>query len=253
MYILKIIKNINKIYMKHTFTIENAYRFAWEKIKKHWTDLLVIGVLSVLVSFIFGFIIGLVQSMSVHGGEMSAFGMGMSALLNVMSQILSLWLGYNAFKILLKIVDGKTFKISEIFHWEDKSPSKIWNYFFATLFYGLVVLVGLILLIVPGIYFSIKYMYVPYLVIDKELSITDAFKKSADMTSGEMWHLIGFGLVSFAVMMVGLLAFLVGVIPAAMLSYVAYAYVYRKLADGHVNSEHVHVEKVVEEVKEIAA
>jgi uncharacterized membrane protein len=60
--------------------------------------------------------------------------------------------------------------------------------------------------------------------------------------------MIGFALVSFAIVIVGLLALIVGVIPAMILTTFAGFYIYRKLADGHVNGEHGHK---AEEVKEV--
>lgn len=60
--------------------------------------------------------------------------------------------------------------------------------YLSTLLYQLVTVVGLVLLIVPGIYFGILFfMYLPAVVFDKE-SVTQSFVKSAKLTYGSWWE-----------------------------------------------------------------
>jgi uncharacterized membrane protein len=59
---------------------------------------------------------------------------------------------------------------------------------------GLMIVVGLFLFIVPGLIVLRRYYLSQYYLIDKDLSISDALKQSADMSkpfSGAIWGLIG--------------------------------------------------------------
>ena len=96
---------------------------------------------------------------------------------------------------------------------------------------GFVVVVGLALLVVPGVYLSIRFMFVPILIVDKELTIKEAFKKSTTLTKGVKWKLLGLALILGLIMLptnaifsnseyVLQGAFVVLVSPFVMLSYI---------------------------------
>ena len=212
---------------KHDFTLEEAFGFGWDRTKKFWATMILIGIVTVLVSVLFGFLSGIM-------GAAGDLGVSLSMIIVLASYVISFWLSYNTVKMILKMTDGHKVDIKELFYFDDMSANKVGMYFLANLAYGLVVLVGLVLLIIPGIYFGVKYMFVPYLVLDKDMGIADAFKKSADMTDGKIWKLIGVSFLSFGIVIVGLIALLVGVIPAIILITFASTFIYRKLVDGHV-------------------
>ena len=207
---------------KHDFTLEEAFGFGWDRTKKFWATMILIGVITMLVSFVFGAIGG-------YLGEMGGMGEFVSFFIVLASYAVSFWLSYNTVKMILKMTDGHKVDIKELFYFDDMSANKVGMYFLANLAYGLVVLVGLVLLIIPGIYFGVKYMFVPYLVLDKDMGIADAFKKSADMTDGKIWKLIGVSFLSFGIVIVGLIALLIGIIPAIILITFASTFIYRKL------------------------
>ncbi|HLB66161.1 MAG TPA: hypothetical protein VJJ78_01005 [Candidatus Saccharimonadales bacterium] len=59
---------------------------------------------------------------------------------------------------------------------------------------ALAVVAGLILLIVPGIIMVRRYFLAPYVMIDQDLGIMDAMRKSAELSkphSGYIWSVIG--------------------------------------------------------------
>lgn len=66
---------------------------------------------------------------------------------------LSLIISLGAKKITLDLVDGKDAQLGDLF-----SQSQLfWKFLLATVVYAVVLVVGFILLIIPGIYFSLKY------------------------------------------------------------------------------------------------
>jgi len=101
----------------------------------------------------------------------------------------------------------------------------------ASALYGLYIIVGLILFIIPGIYIALKYFFVYYLIIDKDLSIKEAFKLSGEMTKGIKIKLLGLSITMAIVTFLGLLVFIIGVIPASIICTLAIAYTYEDLAN----------------------
>ncbi len=70
----------------------------------------------------------------------------------------------------------------------------VWRFWGMSILIGLIVLVGFILLIVPGFFMIKRYLLAPYFLVDKNLSIGDAMKNSAkagQKYSGAVWGVLG--------------------------------------------------------------
>jgi uncharacterized membrane protein len=91
-----------------------------------------------------------------------------------------------------------------------------WNTVGAGLLTGLIILGGFILLIVPGIIFSCKLAFVPYLVTDRKLGPVEAIKTSWKMTKEHALEVFLIQLLAIPVMIAGLICLLVGVVVSAM-------------------------------------
>jgi uncharacterized membrane protein len=99
----------------------------------------------------------------------------------------------------------------------------------ATLLLGLITVVGVILLIVPGIYFALKYQFTIQLIIDKNLGVMAAMKESARITNGNKMAIFVFDLQCLGVVILGVLALGVGLLVALPTVELATIKVYRSL------------------------
>ena len=241
--------------MNKQFSISDAFSYGVEKTKKHWAIMLLIGIVTFLINLIYN-LIPYLYAIPRDADEMldmsslSALTTGMFLATNIIVYIIIFWIAYNTAKLLLKINRTSKGDIKELFHYDEHTPKMMLKYFLVSLLYGLIVLVGMILLIIPGIYFSIKYIFAPYLVIDKNMSITEAFKKSADMTEGNWWNIFLFSIITIFVCLAGLLLLIVGIIPAIMLISFAWMYVYLYLLgemDSKGNHQAEHHDKIIHE------
>lgn len=59
---------------------------------------------------------------------------------------------------------------------------------------------GLMLLVVPGIYLMVKFMFVPLILMDTNCGIFEAFSKSFSLTSGNFWRLLGLSIITYLLM-----------------------------------------------------
>lgn len=85
-----------------------------------------------------------------------------------------------------------------------------------------IVFAGLLLFIYPGIVWSLKYLFAPYLAVDKGMTPKEALAASAKMTEGIKWDLVAYIGATAVLTYFGLLMFIVGFLvsaPVAMLSY----------------------------------
>ncbi|HPD74123.1 MAG TPA: DUF975 family protein [bacterium] len=88
-----------------------------------------------------------------------------------------------------------------------------------------------LLFFIPGIILALKYSMVPFVLVDLDKTPSEAMKMSRKLTKNVKFKLLGFWFVCGLVMMLGLLVFGVGVIPASIVVSLAHAYVYNKLLE----------------------
>lgn len=101
-----------------------------------------------------------------------------------------------------------------------------------SLLYGFIVAVGLILLIVPGIYLATRLGFAGiYLVDHPTASIEEAVKFSWNKTDGHVLNLIGLGILSLIIVLLGLLACCVGIFFTMVISNFAFVLAYLFIAD----------------------
>jgi uncharacterized membrane protein len=78
------------------------------------------------------------------------------------------------------------------------------------------IMMGFILLIVPGIIIACRLAFVSYLVMDKKMDPIQAVEESWKMTKGHAWTIFAIGFVSIFIFILGLCMLFVGVIPATI-------------------------------------
>ena len=89
-----------------------------------------------------------------------------------------------------------------------------------------IVVIGFVMLILPGIIFACKLAFVPYLVIDKKMDAIPAIKASWEMTNGHTVDILVMGIISFFIGLLGLVLLIVGIIPAVMWIHTSFASMY---------------------------
>ncbi len=94
---------------------------------------------------------------------------------------------------------------------------------------SVIVLIGLVLLIIPGIIASVLLGYTQFAVIDKKMMPVEAVRESYRLTRPHLLQLFLFTLALAVLNIVGLLALGVGLLVTIPVSLIAMASVYRKL------------------------
>ena len=64
------------------------------------------------------------------------------------------------------------------------------KFILAAILYFLLVFAGLILCVIPGIYWGIKYHFFGYFIIEQGMNPLDALKRSGEITKGSKWNLL---------------------------------------------------------------
>jgi len=188
------------------FTIEGVIGQGWQIFKKKWATiygLFLISMLPQIISSVLGNVFG--DSILV---------LVFSFIFIIVNAIITMGL----IKSFIYLVRGQEVSFDLII-----STSKdLWKYILGGLRYSLLVMVGYILFVIPGIIWGIKYMFTPALIIDKSMNGKEAMDASAKMTDGLKWKLFFTFFVIGLFALAGMLALFVGMfvtIPVAVLTY----------------------------------
>jgi uncharacterized membrane protein len=199
---------------KH-FSISKAINFGFNFFRENLLTFIKLGAVVIGLNIITNIIIG----------AFAEKGSLLAGILSLVGAVVSLIVQVGMTKILLDLHDGKKVNFSHLWsHYH-----LVITYFLASLLYGLMVVVGLILLIVPGVYLALKFQFYGFLIVDKKMGVMDSLKKSSEMTEGSMWNLFLFALLLLVINFAGALIFGIGLLVTIPTSLMATIYVYRKL------------------------
>jgi uncharacterized membrane protein len=197
------------------FSIGDAVSFGWETMKAN--IFFFIGVLIVM---------GVAEGIPRVIGDLTVKDRPVVAtIFYIISVVVNMGLSMGFIKILLKFCDGEKPKFSELF----SCFHLFFKYLGAVILYALIVLGGMILLIVPGVIWAIKFQFFPYFIVESELGPIESLKRSSAITDGAKMDLFLFGLLLLGINIVGALCCLIGLFATIPITMVALAYVYRTL------------------------
>ena len=91
---------------------------------------------------------------------------------------------------------------------------------------ALLICIGLLLCVLPGIYLAVAYTFALPLVIDKKYDFWKAMEVSRQVANKQWWTLFGLLIVVFLINVIGILACVVGLIVTAPISIAATMYAY---------------------------
>lgn len=194
------------------FSKREAINFGWATFKNNAVFLLGILLASAVIPII----------PQLIGGYLP--GMGIIFLL--ISGFLQILVGMGLIKVTLKFCDNEKAEFADLF----SCSSLFLRYLAGSILYAIIVLIGLCLLVVPGVIWAIQFQFFTYLIVDKGMGPVEALEKSSAITKGAKWDLFLFGILLELVVVAGILALLVGILAALPVVMLANAFVYRKLA-----------------------
>ena len=201
------------------FSIETSIKYGWQKIKEHMELVLFTTFLILAVGSLTGF-----GDNGGQGHEGVYFsGLSLFGFL-VMIFLIIIRIGYT--KIFLRIHDGESPKFVDIF----QEYRIFWRYLGVSILVGLTVAGGLILLIIPGIIWLVRFSFSPIIIIDNKVSPVAAMKESYAITKGSFWKILLFWIVIGLINLLGLIFFGIGLLITVPVSTFASIYVYRELS-----------------------
>jgi len=200
------------------FSMQEAIKFGWDTMKGNAGFLVVLLIIAFLIENLPGIIARSVRD------DLPV----VSLILFLAGWLLGFVVQMGLIKVCLKFCDGIKGQLDDLL----SSFNLLTKFVAGSVLYFLIILGGLILLIIPGIIWGLKFSLFSYFIVDKGLGPVQALTASAGATAGAKWDLFLFGSLLLLINLAGALCFLIGLFATIPTSMIAYAYVYRKLATG---------------------
>lgn len=195
-------------------------RYGWETYKVYLSFMI-----GVMITYI---VLGVVPQFyfSIFDPEITGWGQRIFALLLYFLQI---WIAVVFIKVTLLMIDDQL----EGAHDMLTSLRIILVYFITNFLFMIMVLIGFLLLIVPGVYLYLRYQFFDYRIIEGETNPLNALMWSYYRTEGIALELFLLELVVWGLNIAGFLLLGVGLLVSYPVTMLAKAVVYRSLTLNH--------------------
>lgn len=208
---------------------------AWELSKKHGLVIAVVIFACYMIANIFqsfGFPWqSYFESIAENGTrafESMAESMGRMYGMQILSGLVQAILMTGILNAVIGLTNGtaKDFSLSAF-----KMPVTNYVYYFIVhILYSIIVCIGFMLCIIPGIFLAVRLLFAPvHVLTHPEDGISGAFEKSWKMTEGNFWSLFLLGLLAFLICIGGLMCCCIGVYFASAMAYFMMAVAYYTL------------------------
>jgi uncharacterized membrane protein len=202
--------------------LAEAIQFGWRTLRDY--PLFVVG--TALVS------IG-VPSLIEWGGDVALSEGGPQFAIGLISAAVSATLTLGLAKIYLCFRDGKKPLFENLFD----GIAQFHKYIGASIVVFFAVLMGLILLVVPGLVFLIRLWFLGFVIVDKKAGPLDAIQQSWDISRGHTMDLLLLFITLVGLNLLGLICLGVGLLATVPMSGLALAHIYRTLSPATAASE----------------
>jgi uncharacterized membrane protein len=214
--------------------VGEPWTFAWTVVTQRYPAVAVPIIVAYLVMVLPGYILnfgggllsGILRGLGLDYSVASAIGSLTSLAGSAVTMVLSAYVLGGLVDVALKAVRGQPTQLRDAF----AKGRLMVPMLLAMVVNAILVTIGMVLLIVPGVIVAIGLsMYAP-LIVDQGLSGIDALKRSWEITKGHKMNLFLFGLVAIVLACAGVVACMVGALLLSLpLSVVAWAWVYLRI------------------------
>lgn len=174
---------------------------------------------------------GLLIGYCILSFTLSAFAMPIQSsiigeiIVTVVSVLFSLIFSLGYMKNIFQALDGEEPQFSAY----GQQTRNIITYLLASIIMGLIVSVGLLFFIIPGIYLALRLQFYQAFIVEENAGIIESLRKSWEITKEQALPLFMLALVMIGILILGCILFGIGIFVAIPLIYMMYGYVFRKL------------------------
>ncbi len=211
---------------QYEFGVMDTISAAWGKTKGIKRYIIGAGI---LLYFIAGIALGIVMAImmpAAMGGEPDPFAMlGMQLVLQpVMLAVVMPFVG-GIVVMCLKQIQGREVVFGDLFSVFNKTLPL----FLAAILINILVSIGFLLLILPGIYLGVCYLLVVPLIIDRDLGVWEAMEASRKAITKRWFSVFGLYLLLLLIVLVSMIPLGIGLLWTIPLMAMSFMMMYQKM------------------------
>jgi uncharacterized membrane protein len=194
--------------------LQEAIQFGWKTLQRSTGFLILTTVVAAVV-----------PSIIEWGSDIVFDRGGQQFLMELIALVVSATLCLGLFRIYLRFRDGEKPVFENLFD----GIARAHTWIAATIVAGVAIIMGLVLLIVPGVIMMLRLWLVGFVLVDEKIGPIDAIQRSWDVTRGHTLDLLLFFILLCGLNLLGALCLGVGLLVTVPISGLALAHVYRLL------------------------
>ena len=221
------------------YSVGDALSYGWKKFQENVGPILLLALILLAGSIVFGAIGYGIQSAITHGPEVKinsdgtvtrSDGSGVfvsfiaNGITSALNFLVSTVLGAIVIRGALDLTEGRSLDIGSIV-----SRLKFGPLIVLGLLNAVIVFVGFVLCIIPGLIAAFFLYFATYFLVDKDLAPVDAIKASFTMVKDNLGSALVWAIVAFVVTIIGFCLCIVGYLVTAPIAIIGTAYTYKKL------------------------
>lgn len=203
----------------------------WKMTLSQFGKLILFGLSYMGIVFVFMIPLGIlegVMGVQQDGSEPTGSQVAVTAFCEIVQNVVSLFFGIGAAMFGLGMVKQANPGIGLLF----SGGRHFFPVLGASILFGLIVVIGVICLIVPGIWLALRLGQFQLAIVDRNLGPIEGLKASWEMTRGNALMLFVFGLAIFGICLLGLLALGIGLLWAYPTAFIAGSAAYLNMSRG---------------------
>ncbi len=207
-------------------TFDEIFSYAWDRWKNNLAILIGMTVIVLGASYALAFAIAGLEIVLRNTGVDNILIAAVSVVLNIASYLVNMFLAIGQIKICLNIARQRPAEITQLFSGGDK----LLPYIGATILFGIAFVIGIVLLIIPGILLWLYYWPYMYLIVDDKTKAMQSFEVAPSIAGKNIGTFLVLTLASIGIAFVGLLMCGVGLLVAIPLINMMLAVAYLKMS-----------------------
>jgi uncharacterized membrane protein len=196
-----------------SFSKKEALRFGWNAFTARPWVFLGATVLMMVVSMVF-------NKLTQDGGATLTF------VIAIVGTLIQWWLYLGFTRMTLTAYAGGPVGFGLLF---GESWKTLLQYAIMAIISGVLVFIGLVLLIIPGIIIYTMICLAPFLILERELTAIESLKESRRITRGHKMNIFLFVLLLALINIVGALLLGIGLLVSVPVSLLAFVYIFKEM------------------------
>ncbi len=225
----------------NTIDVSEIISEAWNFTKKHWLKMLLVNIFIAIVNFVIsmlfmpsGFWSCYIEAITTQSAralaQLQAMAQSMHLYSNYIEYVIISMLELGVVNAVLLVVLGKSDTVKLRLGY-NISLLNFFNILLGSIIFLIIVSIGTIFCVLPGIYLACRLMMYKYIILNENVNAIDALQRSWQITEDNGLKIFLLWVLLILINILGLILCCVGMFITYIITYFAIAICYKKLTE----------------------